>query len=58
MEEIPLNRMADLMFLARGCGLPADDAAYLAVAARRGIPLATQDVRLRDVASNAGGELF
>lgn len=39
-------------------GLSAYDAAYLEVAARRGVPLATLDARLRDAAVEEGVPLF
>jgi predicted nucleic acid-binding protein len=42
---------------ARGHRLSSDDAAYLELAERRGVPLATQDDRLREAAIVAGVSL-
>ena len=39
-------------------GLSAYDASYLELAIRRGLPLATQDQRLRDAAAAAGVPFF
>ena len=46
--------MAKLLNLARGRGVSAYDAAYLDLAQRRGLPLATRDVDLRRAARAAG----
>ena len=46
--------MAKLLNLARGLGVSAYDAAYLDLAQRRGLPLATRDVDLRRAARAAG----
>ena len=43
--------------LARRLGLTSYDASYLELAIRRGVPLATQDVRLRQAADAAGVSL-
>jgi len=44
--------------LARARGLSAYDAAYLELALRHGVPLATLDARLRDAAVAEGVQLF
>jgi len=46
--------MAALLNLARGMGVSAYDAAYIDLAQRRGLPLATRDVDLRRAARAAG----
>ena len=46
-----------LLDLARRHGLSAYDAAYLDLALRSGLPLATRDGRLRAAVERAGGEL-
>jgi predicted nucleic acid-binding protein len=46
-----------VMALARQENLSAYDASYLELAARRGLPLATQDSRLRAAADRIGVEL-
>ncbi len=46
--------MAALLNLARGMGVSAYDAAYIDLAQRRGLPLATRDVNLRRAARAAG----
>ncbi len=47
-----------ILDLAREQGLTAYDAAYLHLAMRRGLPLATQDDALRDAAQRVGVALF
>ncbi len=49
---------ADLLKLARSCRLSAYDAAYLELAARLGLPLATLDQRLAQAAESAGVALL
>ncbi len=44
--------------IARGHGLSAYDAAYLELAVRRGLPLATLDAKLKNAALSAGVEIF
>ncbi|MSR86763.1 PIN domain-containing protein [Candidatus Peribacteria bacterium] len=44
--------------IARKYGLTAYDAAYLELAIRRGLPLATLDKKLRAAAKEAGVEIF
>ena len=46
--------MAALLNLARGMGVSAYDAAYIELALRRGLPLATRDKPLRSAARAAG----
>jgi predicted nucleic acid-binding protein len=46
------------MSLARGHGLTAYDAAYLELAIRRGLPLATLDAKLRAAAEAVGVALY
>jgi predicted nucleic acid-binding protein len=53
-EDIGVN---DLVSLARDYKLSVYDAAYLSLAIREGIPLATLDRRLADTAKSAGVEL-
>lgn len=48
----------NLLELARRQGLTAYDAAYLEVARRRGLPLATLDRRLRNAAAAEGAALL
>jgi predicted nucleic acid-binding protein len=58
VEEAPLSRLTEVLPVARERGLSAYDAAYLAVAMRRGLSLATQDTALRKAASDTGVALF
>jgi predicted nucleic acid-binding protein len=48
----------DVLALARRTGLTVYDAAYLELALRRDLPLATLDRRLADAATAAGARLF
>ena len=57
-EALSFEGASDLASLAREHGLSAYDAAYLAVAVRRGIPLATLDRSLREAANRSGVEVF
>ena len=58
VEAIDLQlALHDVAEVARSLDLTAYDAAYLALAARRGLPLATADDRLRLAARSAGVEL-
>ena len=52
--RLALNEVAEI---ARTLDLTAYDAAYLALAARRGLPLATIDDRLQEAAQSSGVEL-
>lgn len=49
---------ADIMRLARSYGLSAYDAAYLELAVRLGLPLATLDARLAQAAIAAGAPVL
>jgi predicted nucleic acid-binding protein len=49
--------LGEVTELARDLGLTAYDAAYVALAARRGLALATVDDRLRQAAASAGVEI-
>jgi predicted nucleic acid-binding protein len=48
----------EVLSVAREHDLSAYDAAYLELALRKGLPLATLDTRLRNAARRAGVELF
>ncbi len=48
----------DTLQLARQHGLSAYDAAYLELALRRALPLATLDTQLRSACKATGGQLF
>jgi predicted nucleic acid-binding protein len=56
IELVPqsASEMLELPALAEGYGLTNYDAAYLALASRIGVPLATTDAGLRRAASSAG----
>ena len=66
LKELPLSFaelsldevLSDVAWIASSHGLSAYDAAYLHVALREGIPLATLDRRLRGAAEAAGCEVF
>jgi len=49
--------LGEVAELARQLDLTAYDASYLALAARRGLPLATADDRLRRACAQAGVDL-
>ena len=49
------HALGDTLSLAKQYGLSSYDAAYLELALRKGIPLATVDKELGDAASKAGG---
>lgn len=58
VEGVPLDAaLGEVTEIARHLDLTAYDAAYLALAARRGIALATVDDRLRRACERAGVEL-
>jgi len=58
VEGVPLDAaLGAVAELARQLDLTAYDASYLALAARRGLPLATADDRLRRACDQAGVEL-
>jgi predicted nucleic acid-binding protein len=52
--ETPARAWSDILHVARLHGLSAYDAAYLELAIRRGLPLATLDDRLKAAAKAAG----
>lgn len=59
VEPVSLDgALSEVLETARALELTAYDAAYLVVAIRRGLPLATIDERLRDAADRAGIELL
>lgn len=57
LVDSDLLDMAELLNLTRGMGLSAYDAAYIELAQRRGLPLATRDERLARAARAAGMQL-
>jgi len=59
VEEADVARtLGPILAVGRAHRLSAYDAAYLELAARQGLPLATQDSRLRKAAGNAGVALL
>ena len=57
-DETVARAWADTLHLARAHNLSAYDAAYLELALRRGLPLATLDDRLKAAAATVGVPLF
>jgi predicted nucleic acid-binding protein len=57
-EETTQRALNDILSLARQCKLSAYDAAYLELAMRKAIPLATLDERIKAVAKNSGVALI
>jgi predicted nucleic acid-binding protein len=58
IESVDLaTALTEVADLARSLDLSAYDAAYLALAARRGLPMATADERLAQACTQAGVEL-
>jgi predicted nucleic acid-binding protein len=57
-EESSAHAFGNTLSLARDHGLSAYDAAYLELAMRRGLPLATLDDKLKTAAAAAGVPLF
>ncbi len=53
-DETPTRALREVLTLARAEGLTTYDAAYLELAMRKGLPLATKDRTLRDAAKRAG----
>ncbi len=53
-EETPQRALDEVLALARSEGLTTYDAAYLELAMRLGVPLATQDKELRQAAEKLG----
>ena len=59
VEEADVARtLGPILAVGRAHRVSAYDAAYLELAARQGLPLATQDSRLRKAAGNAGVALL
>jgi predicted nucleic acid-binding protein len=56
--ETNAHAWSDTLSLARGHNLTAYDAAYLELAIRRGLPLATMDGKLKLAAESVGVALF
>lgn len=57
-DETGARAFGDIMGLARAHGLSAYDAAYLELAMRRRLPLATLDEKLKSAARTAGVVLY
>jgi len=58
IEVVELEQaLGEVLEIARSLDLTAYDATYLALASRRGLPLATSDDRLRQACGRAGIEL-
>ena len=57
-EDAAKYAWSDILILARSCELSSYDAAYLELAIRRRLPLATLDRRLRKAAKAAGIALY
>jgi len=57
-EETKTHAFADTTHLGRSHNLSAYDAAYLELAIRRGVPLATLDQELKDAARAVGVPLY
>jgi predicted nucleic acid-binding protein len=53
-EETGMRALSDVLDVARSFGLAVYDAAYLELAIRLGIPLATLDERLKQTLAHAG----
>jgi len=56
--ETPLRALHEILALARAENLTTYDAAYLELAIRRGLPLATNDKRLRSAGKNRGVQII
>jgi predicted nucleic acid-binding protein len=57
-DETSFRALRDVLALARTENLTTYDAAYLELAMRRGLPLATTDRSLRDAAQRVGVEIL
>jgi predicted nucleic acid-binding protein len=57
-DETSLRALTEVLALARMENLTTYDAAYLELAMRRGLPLATQDTALRDAAARVGVKIL
>jgi predicted nucleic acid-binding protein len=53
-EETPQRALDEVLALARSEGLTTYDAAYLELAMRLGVPLATKDTALQQAAEKLG----
>lgn len=53
-DETPTRALREVLTLARAEGLTTYDAAYLELAMRKGLPLASRDKALRKVAARCG----
>lgn len=53
-DDLGIEGLSSVLDLARSSRLSAYDAAYLELALREGLPLATRDGRLREAAAGAG----
>jgi predicted nucleic acid-binding protein len=53
-DETPQRALHEVLALARAENLTTYDAAYFELAIRRGLPLATNDKRLRNAGTNTG----
>lgn len=53
-EQAGIARMDDILSFSRDLGLTADDAAYLEVSLHHGLPLPSQDARMRAAAEHMG----
>ena len=57
-DETPLRALHEILALPRAQNLTTYDAAYLELAIRRGLPLATNDKRLRSAGKNTGVQII
>lgn len=57
-DETPQRALHEVLALARAETLTTYDAAYLELAIRRGLPLATNDKRLRNAGANTGVKII
>ena len=57
-NETPLRALHEILALARAHNLTTYDATYLELAIRRGLPLATNDKRLRNAGANTGVQIL
>jgi predicted nucleic acid-binding protein len=57
-QDTPYRAFGEILALARGHGLTAYDAAYLELAMRSGVPLATKDLALAAGARSLGVEVI
>lgn len=57
-DETPSRALHEILALARAENLTSYDAAYLELAMRRGLPLATNDKRLRNAGAHTGVKII